>query len=58
MEKKSYHSRKWQQLSDLKAYIDSNVKKEKVISFDGWKLVTNKYEYTMFLGELIRRERK
>jgi len=38
--------------------IEENKKsKEKVISFDGLTLTTNKFTYTLFAGELNREKR-
>ena len=46
---------KWDSLSALKKRIDEDKKsKEKVVSFDGMRLVTNKFIYTLYDGQLSR----
>jgi hypothetical protein len=48
----------WDCLASLMKKIEENKKsKEKVISFDGLTLTTNKFTYTLFAGELNRTKR-
>lgn len=51
---KDYTSQKWNSLSQLKEKIEED-KLEKVKSFDGIKLVTNKYIYGLYDSNLSRR---
>jgi len=45
----------WDSLASLKRKIDDDTKsKERVISFDGVNLVTNKFDYSLFNGKLTR----
>jgi hypothetical protein len=37
----------WHSLSDLKSYVE---KKEKIVYFDGWQLITKTTRYTMANG--------
>ncbi len=43
---------KWNSLTQLKEYIESNTK-EKIKSFDGIYLVTNKYTYSLYDGTVF-----
>jgi hypothetical protein len=43
---------KWNSLTQLKEYIESNTK-EKIKSFDGVYLVTNKYTYSLYDGTVF-----
>jgi len=43
--------RSWSSLGDVKKYLETNTK-EKVISFNGFELVTNKGTYGLALKEL------
>jgi hypothetical protein len=48
----------WDCLASLMKKIEDDKKsKEKVISFDGLTLTTNKFTYTLFAGELNREKR-
>lgn len=48
----------WDCLATLTKKIEDDKKsKEKVISFDGLTLTTNKFTYTLFAGELNRTKR-
>jgi hypothetical protein len=48
----------WDCLASLMKKIEDDKKsKEKVISFDGLTLTTNKFTYTLFAGELNRTKR-
>jgi hypothetical protein len=51
---KDYTNQKWNSLSQLKEKIEED-KLEKVKSFDGIKLVTNKYIYGLYDSNLSRR---
>lgn len=42
----------WNSLTQLKEYIESNTK-EKIKSFDGIYLVTNKYTYSLYDGTVF-----
>jgi hypothetical protein len=46
---------KWNSLTQLKEYIESNTK-EKIKSFDGVYLVTNKYTYSLYDGTVFWRK--
>jgi hypothetical protein len=46
---------KWNSLTQLKEYIESNTK-EKIKSFDGIYLVTNKYTYSLYDGTVFWRK--
>lgn len=48
-----YTKKSWNSLSQLKSVIESS-KGEKVKDFDGIRLITNKYVYTLYQGELSR----
>lgn len=52
--KKDYIDRTWNSLGQLKETIEED-KSEKIVSFNGWQLVTNKYIYGLFDGKLSRR---
>ena len=52
--KKDYIDRSWNSLTDLKEQIEAD-KSEKIVSFNGWQLITNKWEYCLFDNKLIRR---
>ena len=45
----------WNSLTQLKEYIESNTK-EKIKSFDGIYLVTNKYTYSLYDGTVFWRK--
>ena len=47
----------WDSLSQLKKVIEEIGGKEKVISFNGIDLVTNKYVYGLSSGKLSRTDR-
>jgi hypothetical protein len=47
----------WDSLSQLKKVIEEIGGKEKVISFNGIDLVTNKYVYGLSSGKLSRSDR-
>jgi len=49
---KSLTNRKWNSLNQVKDYIESNNTSEKVISFDGATLTTNKYIYGLAFGQV------
>ena len=55
--KMKHLKRKWNSLTDFKAYIEKHTK-EKVEYFDGGILRTNKGEYGLAFGELIFRKKK
>lgn len=44
----------WDSLSQLKRVIEEMGGKEKIVSFDGIRLVTNKYIYGLSNGQLSR----
>jgi hypothetical protein len=44
---KLHGKKNWNSLTDLKNYIRDHVKDEKVITFDGFELTTNKNCYRM-----------
>ena len=46
----------WDSLASLKRKIDDDTK-ERVISFDGVNLVTNKFNYSLFNGKLTRTDK-
>ena len=51
----------WDSLDSLRKRIESDYiskkTKEKVVSFDGIQLVSNKFTYTLFSGELSKVKR-
>ncbi len=51
---KEYVDRIWNSLGQLKEEIEAD-KSEKIVSFNGWQLITNKYVYGLFDGKLSRR---
>ena len=48
----------WNALTDFKNVIEASNTKEKVKYFDGHKLITNKFEYTMCDRQISRIELK
>jgi len=52
---KEYVDRIWNSLGQLKEEIEAD-KSEKIVSFNGWQLITNKYVYGLFDGKLSRRK--
>lgn len=48
----------WNTLTDFKNVIEASDTKEKVKYFDGHKLITNKFEYTMCDRQISRIELK
>lgn len=44
-------NKKWNSLSQLKEWLETNTK-EKIKSFDGISLVSNKYVYTLAIGKV------
>jgi hypothetical protein len=50
---KIHGKKKWGSLTDLKNYIKNSVKTEKVISFNGFELITDKNSYKMDYDGLI-----
>ena len=44
-------NKKWNSLTQLKEWLETNTK-EKIKSFDGIYLKSNKYEYTLALGKV------
>ena len=48
----------WNTLTDFKNAIETSGTKEKVKYFDGHKLITNKFEYTMLDRQISRIELK
>jgi len=48
----------WNTLTDFKNAIEASNTKEKVKYFDGHKLITNKFEYTMCDRQISRIELK
>lgn len=47
---------KWHSLTDVKTYIENNTK-EKILSFNGYRLETNQYVYMIAHGILSRQKR-
>ena len=45
-------NRKWNSLSQLMNYIEKNNKREKIIEFNGYELITNKHRYTLYQGQV------
>lgn len=43
----------WRNLTQLKNHIEANVRGEKVVSFDGMFLVTNKSTYGLLDGKVV-----
>jgi len=52
-----YHNKKWNSLTQLKDYLEKE-KIEKVLEFDGYELITEKYRYTIAFSELNVEKRK
>lgn len=50
---KDYTKKSWNSLTQLKEHIERD-NKEKIVSFDGIKLVTNKRTYRLFDGQLTQ----
>ena len=50
----SQSRKKWNCLTDFKGVIEASGTKEKVKYFDGMKLVTNKFEYQLFDGQISK----
>lgn len=48
----------WNTLTDFKNVIEASDTKEKVKYFDGHKLITNKFEYTMCDREIFKTKLK
>lgn len=46
--------KKWNALTDFRDVIEASNTKEKVKHFDGMKLVTNKFEYRLFDGQISK----
>jgi len=45
----------WNSLSALKRVIETTKNhREKIIEFDGFRLITNKFEYQLFDGEIFK----
>jgi hypothetical protein len=44
-------NKKWNSLTQLKEWLETNTK-EKIKSFDGISLVSNKYVYTLAIGKV------
>ncbi len=44
-------NKRWNSLTQLKEWLETNTK-EKIKSFDGIYLKSNKYEYTLALGKV------
>jgi hypothetical protein len=53
---KDIMDRSWTCLSSLKTFFDAS-KQEKVVGFDGASLTTKRYIYTLYDGQLTRKER-
>jgi len=51
MAKIKYHDKKWDSLSKLKDYLEKE-NLEKIVDFNGYELVTEKYRYTIAFSEL------
>lgn len=48
--------KKWNSLSQLKTHFEREGG-EKIVSFNGFELVTGKYKYTLAFGELHREKK-
>jgi hypothetical protein len=46
--------KKWNSLTDFVAAMEASSSKEKVKHFDGIKVVTNKFEYRLFDGQISK----
>jgi len=51
MAKIKYHDKKWDSLSKLKDYLEKE-NLEKIVDFNGYELITEKYRYTIAFSEL------
>lgn len=51
MAKIKYHDKKWDSLSKLKDYLEKE-NLEKIVHFNGYELITEKYRYTIAFSEL------
>jgi hypothetical protein len=49
--------KKWPSLTAFKDFLEAN-SKEKVIEFNGYRLVTNKFEYQLFDGQISKTKLK
>lgn len=45
-------NKKWNSLSQVREHLEKNSPKEKIVSFDGATLVTDKYTYGLAFGKL------
>lgn len=50
-----YVNRSWNSLGQLKETIEADGS-EKIVSFNGWQLITDKHSYGLSLGKLSRRK--
>ncbi len=50
----SQSRKKWNSLTDFKAVIESSGGKEKVKLFEGHTLITNKFVYQLFDGQISK----
>lgn len=48
---------KWHSLTDVKDYIETNTK-EKILSFNGYRLETDQYVYLLIHGIVSRQKKK
>jgi len=48
--------KKWNALTDFRDVIEASNTKEKVKHFDGITLVTNKFEYHLFDGQITKKK--
>ena len=53
---KDVMEKNWNCLGTLKSFFETS-KQEKVSDFDGYSLTTKKYVYTLYDGQLTRRDR-
>ena len=49
--------KKWASLTAFKDFLELD-SKEKIIEFNGYKLVTNKFEYQLFDGQIFKTKLK
>ena len=49
--------KKWPSLTAFKISLEEN-SKERIIEFDGYRLVTNKFEYQLFDGQIFKTKLK
>jgi len=48
----------WPSLTAFKDAIEASNSKEKVVEFDGYRLVTNKFEYQLFNEQITKTKLK